>query len=93
MFVSEVFQLRDELNDLEEAVSDERLTTIILDALPEKMYSTTKTQSIRDPELGLEKTIGMMKTIFSNHSERYSVPKEVKSRNVKVVIIAVMSQQ
>ena len=46
-----VFQLRGELNVLGEAVTDERLTTIILDALPDEMYSTVKTKSIRNPEL------------------------------------------
>ena len=42
VFLSEVFRLRDELDDLGETVTDERLTTIILDALPEEMYSTVK---------------------------------------------------
>ena len=40
VFLSDVFQLRDELNDLSKIVFDGRLTTIILDALPEEMYST-----------------------------------------------------
>ena len=42
VFLSKVFQLRDELDDLGETVTGERLTTIILDALPEDMYSTVK---------------------------------------------------
>ena len=42
MFLSKVFQLRDELNDSGEVISNERLVTIILDALPEKMHSTIK---------------------------------------------------
>ena len=50
VFLSEVFQLCDELNDLSEALTYERLTTIILDTLPEDMYSTVKMQSIRDPD-------------------------------------------
>ena len=33
-FLSEVFKLRDELDDLDEVVSNERLTAIILEALP-----------------------------------------------------------
>ena len=60
VFLSEVFQLFDELIDLGEAVTDECLTTIILNALPE---------------------------------ERCPVPKRFKSRIVKVVIIAVVSQK
>ena len=51
VFLSEVFQLRDELSDLGEVVSNERLTTIILDALPEERYSKLKAQSIKDPRL------------------------------------------
>ena len=47
MFISEAFQPRDELSDLGEVVSNERLTTTILDALPEKRYSKIKGQSIR----------------------------------------------
>ena len=65
VFLSEVFQLLDERIDLREAVTDERLTTIILDALPEKIYFAVKMQSIRDHDLELEEIIGMMKTIFT----------------------------
>ena len=76
VFLSEVFQLRYELNDFDEVITDERLTTIILDALPEEMYSTVKIQSMKYSDLGLEEIIGMMKTIFVNHSEkRWSVAK------------------
>ena len=64
VLLSKVFQLRDELDDLGETVIDERLTTIILDALPEEMYSTVKMQSVRYADLGFEEIIGMMKTIF-----------------------------
>ena len=34
-----LFQLREELSGLSEVVSDEGLTTVILDVLPEEMYS------------------------------------------------------
>ena len=51
VFLSEGFQLRDELSDLGEVVSNEHLTTIILDALPEEGYSKLKVQSIKDPRL------------------------------------------
>ena len=61
MFLSEVFQLRDEFNDLGETVTDERLTTIVSDALPEEMYSTVKMLPIRDPDLGFKEIIGMIK--------------------------------
>ena len=47
------------------------------------MYSTVKMQSVRDLDLGLEDIIGMVKTIFINHSERSWVPKGVRSRTVK----------
>ena len=67
VFLSEVFQLREELSDLSEVISNERLTTIILDALPEERYSTVEVQLIRDPDVGLEEIISMM-TIFINHS-------------------------
>ena len=94
VLLSEVFQLRDKLSDLGEDVSDERLTTIIIYALPEEIYSTIKMQAIRDPELGLEEIIGMMKTIIINHSERLSFPKKSQeSYRVKVVIIVVVRQQ
>ena len=36
----ETNQRRDELSDLDEAVSNERLTTIIIHALPVEKYST-----------------------------------------------------
>ena len=41
VFLSDVFQLH-ELSYLGEVVSNERLTTNILDALPEERISTTK---------------------------------------------------
>ena len=75
VFLSKVFQLRDELSDLGKAGSDERLKAIVLDALPKEMFSAIKMQPIRDPELGLEENMSMMKTIFINYSERSSVPK------------------
>ena len=49
--LSEDFQLRDELSDLGEVVSNEHLTTIILDALPSERYSKLKVQPIKDPRL------------------------------------------
>ena len=55
VFFSKVFPLRDERSDLGEVVSNERVTTIILDALPEERYSTINVQSIRDTDVGLEK--------------------------------------
>ena len=51
VFLSEGFQLRDELSDLGEVLSNEHLTTIILDALSEERYSKLKVQSIKDPRL------------------------------------------
>ena len=48
VFLSEINLIRDELGVLYEAVSTECLTTIILDALPAKMYSAVeKLEAIR----------------------------------------------
>ena len=44
VFISEFFQLRDEISDLGEVVSTQCLTTIILDALAAKKYSTLKSR-------------------------------------------------
>ena len=65
--LSEMNQIRDELDVLDETVSTERLTTIILDALLDEMYSTVKLEAIRDPDLSLEQIQRMMRTIFINH--------------------------
>ena len=54
VFLSERYQLRDELSDLGKAVSTERLTTIILDALTAEKYPTIKIQAISDPDLSLK---------------------------------------
>ena len=64
VFLSEVFQLRDELGGLGKVVFNKRLTTIILDALPEERYSTIKVQSTRDPDFELHEIINSMETIF-----------------------------
>ena len=76
VFHSEVFQLRDDLSNSRKAFSDERLTTIILDALPKEMYFKVKMQSLRDPKLGLEEITKMTKTMFINHA----LPKEMYSK-------------
>ena len=75
-FQSEINQIRDELGVFDETVSTERLTTIILDALPAKIYSIVKLEAIRDPGLSLEQIQRMMRTIYINHSERLSVTKK-----------------
>ena len=48
------------------------------------MYSTIELQLVRDNDLGLEEIIGMMKTIFIDHSERSLVPKRSKESYRKV---------
>ena len=48
VFMSEIYQLHDELSDLDEVVSLESLITIILDALPAEKYPTIKIQAIID---------------------------------------------
>ena len=75
-FLSEINQIRDEPSVLDEAVSTERLTTIIFDALRAEMYSTVRLGAIRDPDLSLEQIQRMMRTIFINHSERMCYEKE-----------------
>ena len=82
VFLFEFFQLHDELSDLGEVVSNERLTTIFLGTLLAEKYATIKIQATRDPNLRLEEITKIMKTIFINHSERSSVPKGVNSRIV-----------
>ena len=81
VFLSEINQIRDELDVLGETVSTERLTTIILDALPAEMYSTVKLEAIRDPDLSVEQIQRVMRTIFINHSERVSVTKTNQESN------------
>ena len=81
-FLSKINQIRDELGVLDEIISTERLTTIILDALPAEMYSTMKLEAIRDLDLSLEQIQRMMRTIFIiNHSERLSVTKKNTESN------------
>ena len=85
VLLSEVFELRDELSGLGEVVSNKRLTAIILNALPEvARYSTIKVQSIRDLDLGLDRLISMIKTIFISHLERSSVSKRSQKSYRKV---------
>ena len=81
VFLSEINQMRDELGVLDEMVSTEHLTTIILDALPAEMYSTVKLEAIRDPDLSLEQIERMMRTIFINHLERVSETKKNQESN------------
>ena len=86
VFLSEVFQLRDELNDLGETITDEPLTTTVSSYMrSQKRYTPQlKCRQLRDPDLGLEEIIGMIKTTFINHSERSSVPKRSKESYRKV---------
>ena len=75
MFLPQGFQLCDELSDLGERESNKQLTTIILDDVPAEKYSTINVQAIRDQNSSLKNIMGIMKTIFINHSERSSIPK------------------
>ena len=85
-FLTEAYQLRDELSDLDEVASTKRLTTIILGVLLAEKSTAIKFQVIRDPDLSLEIYIyiiyiyiyictieRIMKTIFINNSERSSI--------------------
>ena len=92
VFLSEVFQRRNKISDLGEVVSNDRWTTIILDVLPEEEYSTIKVQSKRDPDLGLEKIIRMMKTNFIIILRSHQFPEGVKSCSLRFKI-AVVSQE
>ena len=74
-FLYEIYQLRDELGDLGEAVPTERLATIILDVLPAENYSTINIQAIKNPDISLGDIEGAIKTIYMNHCERSPVPK------------------
>ena len=47
VFLSEINQIRDGLRVLDETVSNERLTTIILDALRAEMYLTVNLEAIQ----------------------------------------------
>ena len=63
VFLSEINQIRDEFGVLDDTVSTERLTTIVLDALPAEMYSTVKLEAIRDPDLSLEQIQRMINQV------------------------------
>ena len=52
VFLSEI--KREKLGVLDEIVSTERLTTIILNTFPADMHSTVKLEAIRDLDLSLE---------------------------------------
>ena len=70
-FLSLVYQLRNELSDLDEVVSGERLTVIILDALPVEKYSIIVIRAIKYPSNSkFEEIKSLTKTVFINHSER-----------------------
>ena len=75
------YQLRDKPSGLDKVVSPERSTTLILDALPAEKHSTTEIQTIRYPDLSLEKIKPMMKTIFINDSKRLVVTKRSQESN------------
>ena len=79
--LAKVYQLRDELSELDEVVPTERSTTVILYALPGEKYDVFKQQAIRDPELGPEKIKSMMKAIFTKLSERLSTTKKSSEPN------------
>ena len=75
-FLLEITQICDELSDLNEAVSTERLTIITLDALPAGMYSAIKLEARRGSDSSLEQTQWKMRTILINHSERMAITKK-----------------
>ena len=92
LFLSEIFQLRDERSDLSEVVSDKQLTSVIFDALPDEMYSTVKVQSIKDHELGFEETVSVTKIYLLIILSGHQFLKGVKSLTGKFGV-AVKSQK
>ena len=83
-FLPEINQTSDELGVLDEMVSTERLTTIILDALPAEIYSTVKLEAIRDPNLSLEQIQRMDDENDLHQSLGKGVSDENESRVQKV---------
>ena len=55
VFMSEIYQLCDELSDLDEVVSTERVTTIIFGAMQAEKHPIIEIQVIRYPDLSLER--------------------------------------
>ena len=76
VFLSKINQIRDELSVLDETISTERLTIIILDALPAEIYSTVKLEAIQNPDLSLQYIQWMMRVKCINHLARMSVTKK-----------------
>ena len=86
VFLSEINQIRDELSVLDKAVSIERLTTRVFDALLAEMYSIVKLQAILDHNLSLEQIQQMMRAIFiKSFGKGVSYEKEPRVRNVSRV--------
>ena len=84
VFMSEVYQLRDDFRDLGEVVPTKRLTTIILNALCFETKFDHSSQASRYHYFSLEAIQKVIKTLFISHSESRRSPKGVKSLIVKM---------
>ena len=68
VFLSKKYHIGDKRSALDEVVSTERLTTIILDGSPAEMHSIIKLKARRNPDLNLEQNERTSRTIFIDHS-------------------------
>ncbi|CAM9980923.1 unnamed protein product, partial [Sphacelaria rigidula] len=69
VFLSNIYQIKDELNNMNESVSDERLTDIIIEGLADD-YSQIKYDAERDPDLSLSQIESTMRNSYVNRLAR-----------------------
>ncbi|CAM9895274.1 unnamed protein product, partial [Sphacelaria rigidula] len=68
-FLSKVYQLRDELDNVGEAISEERLTDIVIEGLTSE-YDLIKCNAERDPDLSIQSIETTMQNMYANRMAR-----------------------
>ncbi|CAN0018277.1 unnamed protein product, partial [Sphacelaria rigidula] len=68
-FLSKVYQLRDELDNVGEAISEERLADIMIEGLTSE-YDLIKYNAERDPDLSIQSIETTMRNMYANRVAR-----------------------
>ncbi|CAN0032159.1 unnamed protein product, partial [Sphacelaria rigidula] len=68
-FLSKVYQLRDELDNVGEAISEERRTDIVLEGLT-SVYDLIKYNAERDPDLSVQSIEITVRNVYANRMAR-----------------------
>ncbi|CAM9592631.1 unnamed protein product, partial [Sphacelaria rigidula] len=85
--LSKVYQLRDELDNVGEAISEERLTGIVIDGLTSE-YDLIKYNAERDPDISVQSIETITRNMYANRMARKYTSGKSHGRDSSLLVIS-----